>query len=706
MARTLRADGTLGRGPADGPAGRLARRISADPHLLMAVALVIPMSLVNLFENGPNEVVVGVLSIVFLATQGGLSLVGRSAATVAARRRGWRGSRIEWWSLVRLALAVAYVASVTLFTSDATSVPLAPLYIPIIALAAAIGAGEAILVFGLVATARFVPIVGAGVRPSAITEQALILGAVAIVLAIGTRRTVSSLNRALDRLRATNATERRRNRQIAGIEEVGRTLATNGPSPASLEAVMELLTGTFGYSHGSIYLGEELGGSPTDLRLGAQHGYDKPIPAFDGTSGVIGRVMRTGQAVLVTDVRTDPDYVGAATGMGSEICAPLLAEGELLGIVNVESGREALDGHDLDVVRLVADRLASALTLARERRRLAERARLFQQVVQFGGEINASLDGAILYEMIVNGLTAVIPAEISGLTLLDRRDGSYRMVAINGGDPAFVGLELRPGEGTAGRAIRDRAPVLDDHFERRRFPAGTTEADIPDVVASVAVPLIRDKVVLGAIALVRTDARPFSELELEILQMVGANVALAVTNSQLHAEVMEASIRDSLTGTFNRRHFEPSLERIIAARRRLPFDERPPMAAILFDLDLFGTFNKAHGHQTGDAVLRAFGQLLLERFRASDLVARYGGEEFVVILDGSDRDQAFRIAETVRTAFAEQAFKGVDGAWLTATVSAGCAELGPTDDPADLLAACDVGLAMAKAAGRNQVVAA
>ncbi len=143
--------------------------------------------------------------------------------------------------------------------------------------------------------------------------------------------------------------------------------------------------------------------------------------------------------------------------------------------------------------------------------------------------------------------------------------------------------------------------------------------------------------------------------------MVGANIALAVTNAQLHAEVMEASIRDSLTGTFNRRHFEPSLHRMIAARRRLPLDERPPMAAILFDLDLFGTFNKAHGHQTGDAVLRAFGQLLLERFRTSDLVARYGGEEFVVILDGSDRAEAFRIAEEVRTAFAEQTFKGADG---------------------------------------------
>ena len=706
MARTARVDGAPERRTGDHAPSRLARRLTGDPHVLLAVALVIPMTLVNLFEKGPNEALVAALSLTFLAAQALLSIAGPAAASLAGRRPSRRDSRIDLWSLVRLTLAVAYVASAAFVTSDATSVPLAPLYIPIVALAAAIGAGEAIVIFLLVVVARFLPILGAGVRASAITEQALILGAVAIVLAIGTRRTVSSLNHALDRLRTTNSTERRRNRQIAGIEEVGRTLAVDGPVPRSLEAVMELLTGTFGYSHGSIYLGEELGGSPTELRMGAQHGYDLPIPIFDGTFGVIGRVMRTGRAALVADVRDDPDYVGAATGLRSEVCAPLLAGEELLGIVNVESDREVLDGHDLDIVRLVADRLASALTLARERRRLAERARLFQQVVQFGGEVNSSLDSTILYDRIVAGLTAVVPAQISGLVLLDRRDGTYRMVAIHGGDPGFVGLEIRAGEGTAGRAVRDRAPVLDDHFDRRRFPIGTTKANIPDVVASAAVPLIRDKVVVGAISLFRTDGRPFSELELEVLQMVGANIALAITNAQLHAEVMEASIRDSLTGTFNRRHFEPSLHRMIAARRRLPLEERPPMAAILFDLDLFGTFNKAHGHQTGDAVLRAFGQLLLERFRASDLVARYGGEEFAVILDGSDRGEAFRIAETVRTAFAEQTFKGADGSWLTATVSAGCAELGPTDDPADLLGACDVGLAMAKAAGRNQVVAA
>jgi PleD family two-component response regulator len=78
----------------------------------------------------------------------------------------------------------------------------------------------------------------------------------------------------------------------------------------------------------------------------------------------------------------------------------------------------------------------------------------------------------------------------------------------------------------------------------------------------------------------------------------------------------------------------------------------------------------------------------------------------VAILDGTGRDDAFRIAEEVRIAFGEQSVRGSSGQRLTASVSAGCAQLGPDDGLAELLGACDVGLAMAKGAGRNQVVAA
>jgi diguanylate cyclase (GGDEF)-like protein len=106
-------------------------------------------------------------------------------------------------------------------------------------------------------------------------------------------------------------------------------------------------------------------------------------------------------------------------------------------------------------------------------------------------------------------------------------------------------------------------------------------------------------------------------------------------------------------------------------------------------------------------VLRLFGETLKSRIRASDLMARYGGEEFVVILDGASRDEAMGIAEQVRTAFSKQSVDTGTGQHLTSTVSAGCSTLEAWEiEGTLLLERADVALAMAKAGGRDQVVAA
>jgi diguanylate cyclase (GGDEF)-like protein len=184
-------------------------------------------------------------------------------------------------------------------------------------------------------------------------------------------------------------------------------------------------------------------------------------------------------------------------------------------------------------------------------------------------------------------------------------------------------------------------------------------------------------------------------------------VALAVTNTFLHADMTELSIRDSLTGLFNRRYLDATIARLEAARSRSEVDDRKRAAVVIFDLDHFGAFNKQHGHQTGDAILRSFADILKRRFRGSDVVARYGGEEFLAVLDGATIDQARALAEEIRTAFALVRVPGPDGTLLAATVSAGCAGMGTDNDHfGEIIARADVGLVMAKRAGRNRVIVA
>ena len=152
---------------------------------------------------------------------------------------------------------------------------------------------------------------------------------------------------------------------------------------------------------------------------------------------------------------------------------------------------------------------------------------------------------------------------------------------------------------------------------------------------------------------------------------------------------------------------DEALRRIVAGWRRLSPDEHRPVAAIMFDLDHFGLFNKEYGHAAGDAVLRAFAGILLTRFRASDVVARFGGEEFVAILEGSTLEDTLRVAEEVRHSLEHRTIIGPAGEELHATVSAGCATVDDAEPTREaLIRAADVGLFVAKRAGRNQVAAA
>ncbi len=258
---------------------RAARRVVDDPHVLLAIGLTAPTVLVHLgLREGESPAVVAVC-LLYVAVQTILS----TAPTL--------GARIGSLALpsARLVLAVLFVTAVTNQTGDAGFRPLTGLYIPVVTMAAAYGGREARVVGALAAAGYFGPAILSGEHVDAALQRGLVLLFVSVILVVGTRRTVSSLEQALHRLRQTMGDARRRSRQVEAVEAVGRALAARGPEAETLEQVMDLLHQSLGYSHVSIYLVD--GGK---LRLGAQRGYSDPIEVFDGSVGVIGRVVRNG----------------------------------------------------------------------------------------------------------------------------------------------------------------------------------------------------------------------------------------------------------------------------------------------------------------------------------------------------------------------------------------------------------------------------
>lgn len=154
--------------------------------------------------------------------------------------------------------------------------------------------------------------------------------------------------------------------------------------------------------------------------------------------------------------------------------------------------------------------------------------------------------------------------------------------------------------------------------------------------------------VIDLICLPNSKVNPYFEDDLVlvgIFMLIAWILGYYVKLETEHIEELKNMVnRDGLTGVYNHRYFHDTLgEKIKDAT-----DRNEPISLLYIDIDNFKYYNDLNGHQKGDEVLKAIGQLLSQSVRAIDIVARYGGEEFVVILPGADKQEGLSIAEKIR----------------------------------------------------------
>lgn len=191
--------------------------------------------------------------------------------------------------------------------------------------------------------------------------------------------------------------------------------------------------------------------------------------------------------------------------------------------------------------------------------------------------------------------------------------------------------------------------------------------------------------------------------KLRLIEAVVDRVALAMANLKLQEAMRQQSVRDPLTGLFNRRYLEESLEREL---RRAARNGRS-LGILMIDLDFFKHFNDNFGHDAGDAMLREFSGVLAASIRGGDIACRYGGEEFALILPEACLETTHQRGQLLRekTKHLNVQHRGLSLG--TITLSAGVVAFpqhGTTSET--LLRAADEALYAAKKAGRDRVVVA
>lgn len=184
---------------------------------------------------------------------------------------------------------------------------------------------------------------------------------------------------------------------------------------------------------------------------------------------------------------------------------------------------------------------------------------------------------------------------------------------------------------------------------------------------------------------------------------VAERVSLALANLQLREDLRNQSIRDPLTGLFNRRFFEESLERELHRAVR----SNRTVALLMLDIDHFKRFNDTFGHQAGDMLLSSLGRVLLESTRGQDVACRYGGEEFALLLVDTSLNGAMKRAEVLRQELKDLTVQYSGKVLGKIAVSIGIAEF-PKHGPSveEMIRAADLALYRAKSEGRDRAVVA
>jgi diguanylate cyclase (GGDEF)-like protein len=189
-------------------------------------------------------------------------------------------------------------------------------------------------------------------------------------------------------------------------------------------------------------------------------------------------------------------------------------------------------------------------------------------------------------------------------------------------------------------------------------------------------------------------------LELRVAERTAELQDALRSQTQLASRLAELSVRDALTGLYNRRHLDAEIVRMFEESLRY----QRPLCVALLDLDSFKAVNDRFGHDAGDEVLRRVSRILVECTRGADLVARYGGEELALVMPDTGLAAAHEACERIRQQVELEPWDEVR-AGLTATVSVGLAQVRDHDTVWHLVRDADRCLYAAKAGGRNLVVA-
>jgi len=295
----------------------------------------------------------------------------------------------------------------------------------------------------------------------------------------------------------------------------------------------------------------------------------------------------------------------------------------------------------------------------------------------------------------------------SGCAILSLQDDGFFKFAARQGLMAKFEEAVFPPDTPAIRNIIENKKsiytnIVDDKEEQLLkgcIPAGS------NIQSLICVPVLIDDKVHSIIHLDSIEKNAFSDGDVQFVELLAEIISYTIERIDLYHQIEEISIRDALTGCFNRRKFDTDIIDEISRAMRYHRD----LSLLMLDIDWFKKYNDFHGHIKGDDVLRQLVNLINKESRETDRLYRYGGEEFIMILPETGKLEALDLANRLREGVEQKLFTGeeLSQPQKDLTISIGVSSF-PDDGEGikKLIDSADKALYNAKNQGRNRVCAA
>lgn len=369
--------------------------------------------------------------------------------------------------------------------------------------------------------------------------------------------------------------------------------------------------------------------------------------------------------------------------------------------LELEAANRELEKQNAERARAERELQQANSSLERTVDRLAQRGRETTLLREMGEMLQTCASADEANQVVARYTQQLVPGHAGELYVHDAQDKTFEMRATWGSPPAereAIGADecwaLRRGKlyvikGAASDIVCKHVPQ-------------------PAPVFSVCVPLTAHGEVLGLLHLRSTnptdgDREYQMQVSTQLTESIADYAALALADIELRNSLRIQAIQDPLTGLYNRRFMEETLQRETRRAERIG----KPLGILMLDIDRFKEFNDANGHEAGDALLKVLGELLKKQVRGSDVACRYGGEEFTIILHEATPEFSAQRAEQIRQSVTEIRLQHQGKSFTGFSVSIGVASFpGQGATWEEVLRAADQALYVAKERGRNCVVSA